>query len=372
MGFKLHFLFTLWLLLQPLAALAWPPEVAPELNFTNSEMEQAWRRQADSSDTVNPTSFDYQERFMKSVKGKCDACEITEMVDRYGVKKYRVTLKNGWHFDITLDPSVIEITAKPVAVNEIAAIKEEIEAPIFSTAKELSLRTDTAGHLNYGIESTFGDDSRLFYNFIADYLNNPGLTRGVMGYEDNANAPHPEKLAPKQRAALKNVLDDFDPEKSSATDLAKSLYKEVYYRSVVFGGADGEPPEKYHAVNIVSLTKEGDTWPRLELRAVQMQKSAEEVELLSKLFASRVEFLKRKSGKISYIGDKNYQAATPEEMIEDFHRYVVESGLEWKSYRPFISKERRFAYALAVFDKKLMQASNGVASSRASVSLNLK
>ncbi len=291
--------------------------------------------------------------FKEKVAQKCPECTIEQIPDRYGEPKYRVRLSDGWYFDITMDPSVIEITAKPIPLDKIAAKKEIMNSLVWGTARELNLVGYGAGHLNYGIASTFGDDSRLFRNFIADYLNNPGLSAGVFEYVDMANAPHPEELSTTQRAALADLFRNFDPGKQSIKDFAKVLFEKVYFKSTIFGGSDGEPPEKYHSLNINSIAKDGDSWPRLELRSIGMQANAEELEKLAKLFAARIAYLKTQPGIIPYVGGQKFSSRTPLSMIEDFHRYVTESGLRWEDYREFVAKRPNMQAALRTFETSL-------------------
>jgi hypothetical protein len=346
-------LFFQWIILCT-QALAWPPELAPELNFSNADLHRGWRQQRDSTDTSNPENLRFQKLFKEAVEKKCGSCRIEQISDRYGEPKFRVTLDDGWHFDITMDPSVIEITAKPLLTSEIADKKNAMDNLIWGVAKEIGLEPYGAGHLNFGIDSTFGNDSQLFRNFLADYLNQPGLTSGIFDYVDNANAPHPEELLQNQRTALAEIFEKFDSQKSSIQDLAKQLYEKVYFRSTVFGIRDGEPPEKYQALNINSLVKEGDTWPRLELRAIGMQQNAEELIKLTKLFQARINFLKGNKKNINYVGNRKFREKTPKTMIEDFHRYVTESGLEWEEYRVLVSKRKEMQMALALFEENTL------------------
>ncbi len=323
------------------------------MNFSNADLERGWRGQRDSADTSNPENLRYQKMFKEKVATKCPTCTIELMSDRYGEPKYRVKLPDGWYFDITMDPSVIEITAKPIPLHEMPAKKEVMNSLIWDTAKDLKLQGDGAGHLNYGITSTFGDDARLFRNFMADYLNNPGLSAGVFDYVDRANAPHPEELGSAQKKALADLFRDFDPDKKSIKDFAKVLYEKVYFKSTVFGGYDGEPPEKYQSLNINSIAKEGDSWPRLELRSIGMQANADELEKLSALFAARIKYLKSQPGVIPYVGDRKFGARTPASMVEDFYRYVTESGLKWEDYREFVAKRPNMQNALTAFERTL-------------------
>ncbi len=342
---------------RPHSALAWPPELAPELEFTNRKIENAWAEQPDALDTSNSVSLFFQKKFKDAVMKKCPECTFEELKDKYQVRKYRIHLpintggKNStWYFDITLDPAVLEITAQPT--NDISPLVPRMSLLIWQTAKAIGLKLDTAGHLNFGVKSAFGKDALLFRNFFFDFLNHPCLTEGLLGYKDADNAPHPERLLAKQRRALLTISHEFDGSKGSIEDFAKRIYKEVYYRSTSADGTDGEPPEKYHALNISSLVDPEDKWPRVELRTMPMQRSPEDLELLYKLFAARVRFLKEQKEAIPYTAHLSFRKQTPSVMVKDFYRYVTECGLDWKNYRRFVLYDPKFAKTLKAFEKK--------------------
>lgn len=340
-----------------LATVKLAGDVAIELEFSNAAIRKARKNPNNITDTHSNLAAYYQRQFRDEVLRRCARCEVQELNDKYGISKYRITLPSGWFFEITLDPGLIEITANSLEWKELLENRGEMENLIWGSAAQIGLRFDTAGHLNFGIEKTFGGDSRLFANFLADYFNHVELTEGLMGYLDVRNAPHPERLRNRQANALKNILNTFDPEKSSIQDLARLIVREVYYRSTAYGIGDGEPAEKYHAVNLVSIA-EGKPWPRVELRAVGMQKSVHELELLVKLYLARIAYLKRQEAplKIPYVADASFHSLSTDSMVESFHRYVTESGLNWQDYRSLISKEMRFQKALRRFETRAFHA----------------
>jgi hypothetical protein len=311
-------------------------------------MHAAWKEQDDLMATANAENTHAQKLFRDEVEKRCSACVITSLKDRYGVEKFRVQVKD-WYFDITLDPGMVEITGKPIV--EIGPLADDMKNLIWGVAEKLKLEMGEAGHLNFGVEATFGKDTRLFRNFYVDYLNHTGLSEGVFGYQDPQNAPHPERLAAKPRRAFHKVLNEFNPQGHSIKDFAIRLYNEAYYSSPGHGGIDGELPQKYHAGNIVSIAS-GSEWPRLELRAIPMQNGPEELELWQRLFGARIEYLKRHPGLVEYTAEQTHGEQTAAQMIEEFHRYVTECGLAWDEFKVLVSKESRFQKALERFGKK--------------------
>jgi hypothetical protein len=353
-------------------ALAWPPEIGPELNFTNDEIELAWKAQSDLADTKNPVSLRVQQSFRDEVRLRCPECPIRELTDRYGVLKYRVFPAvpsiPGWYFEITLDVGVIEITSKPIPVDRMLGVSEALEELVYHVAQSLKLRPARAGHLNLGIVSTFGGDAYLFRNFIVDYFNHPSLTRGVTGYYDKANAPHPEELEAFERLRLRKILDTaspsaYDPAREGIEVLARRLYDEVYVSTPVFWDEIGFSPQKYQALNVSSIVEQDkkalNSWPRIELRATAMQKSVRELQLISTLFAARIEFLKRRYGPyygkplglVPYIGHENYHSLSPDAAIADFYRYITEAGLAWNDYKGLVNQKPSYRRALEKFER---------------------
>lgn len=341
----------------PSIALAWPPDSAMELNFTSDILRKAWQKQENQLDTWNETGLEVQERFRNEVVKRCPDCQIQTLKDRYGIRKFRVTVPNtqGWYFEITLDPAVVEITSKPIqGVDKVA---KQIDQLIFDVAKAISLRPGRISNLNHGVKESFGENTLLFKNYAVDFFNHVGISTGeTFGAKDEANAPHPERLYPKQRRSLKRLLENFDASHHTIQEFSQQAVKEAFYNSPTYGGIDGEPGEKYHAYNISSAAREGESWPRVETRPVPMQTNAREIELWDQLFAARIKFLEGKTRPIPYIADQRYHRTPPLsafEMVQEFHQYVTECGLGWGDYRGFVSKRARFQRALAKLEKEL-------------------
>jgi hypothetical protein len=347
---KFTWTFLLGASLASSSAYAWPPQLAQELEFEHSSISRAWTKQVDGDETANPASLKMQEKFKNLVMEKCPECEVTAYFDKYSERKYRITLPENWYFEITMDPGVIEITGQPT--DKLSVLAPKIQNLIWNTAEELGMTLGSAGHLNFGVESTFGNDSRLFRNFYVDYLNNVGLSSGVIGGSDPYNAPHPERLNQKQRRKLRKILDEFNPKKSTIQSFSKNIIKNVYYKSTAYGGADGEAAEKYHAANLTSAADKNNPWPRFEIRAMPMQKSAEDLELLYDLFSARVKYLKKNEGLVPYTAHLTFEKRTPASMVEEFYRYVTESGLDWNIYKRFVSKREHYQVALRKFERK--------------------
>ncbi len=345
------------LILHTLPGHAWPPDFAPEFNFTNKELESAWSRQPDRTDTSNPTSERYREFMLSEIKRRCSDCTYSPGEDRYGIKKYRVTYLDGWWFEITLDPSVIEIISKPATLSAFQQMQSRLQNHIFDAADALGLRSALAGHINVGTAEGFGGDTRLFRNFIVDLLNHPGMMKQIMHTPETFNAPHIESLKPDQINAFRQLISTYNTETGNIPDFAKRLQTEVYHHTTWDAARRGEPPTKYHAVNINSNVAE-DSWPRVELRAVRRQANVAEFILMAELIEARLAYLKGVSGLVPYtVNAKSFENSVrnSEAAVEEFYRYVSEANLDWNRFRSLVPSE--FSASLQKWDAHL--AANG-------------
>ncbi|MFN7728319.1 MAG: hypothetical protein ACK5P7_04110 [Bdellovibrio sp.] len=334
------------------SAAASPAELAFELEFTSEKIELGSKNQ-DAGIVDSTAQYRAQTYFKKQIERKCSDCKIQELKDKYGVRKYRVFPRPDWYFEITLDPGILEITSS--RISNVAEIEPELQRLIWDTADSLKMTFDTAGHLNFGVESTFGQDTRLFRNFYIDFLNNVGLSEGILGYRDLINAPHPERLKEQQRLNLKELARDFDSSKHSIQDFAAQVQAKVYFDfapGFPISRDGGDKSEKFQSANMTSIAEEKNPWPRLELRSIPMQRSARELRLLHQLFVARIEYLKKFSGHVAYDGARKINSSKAA-MIEDFYRYVTESGLRWEDYRHWPERTYGFKTALKDFEKTI-------------------
>jgi hypothetical protein len=336
-------------------ATQYPPgEIAFELEFSNRSIGQAGAHADPNNDTYSDKGAFAQLKFASLIKTKCPDCKITMMKDKYKVDKFSVQHPEGAVFEITLDPGIIEVVSRPLSLRKLEASTAILQSLIWDTAAEMGLKPDTAGHLNFGLDKTIGSDVKLLSRFMSDYFNHTELTEGVLGYLDIQNAPHPERLELEQRQKLKQILSaDYSAKADPINELVQDILKGVYFKSTTWGAADGEPAEKYHSFNITSIYK-GSAWPRMELRAAPMTKTAEDLFLLSKLFLARVQFLKKNPNyDTSYVADINFVTKkTPDKKVEMFYQYVTETGGDWNDYRHLLAQAKKSAPALLRFERK--------------------
>ncbi len=317
---------------------AGPIEFAPEFNFQNQDLIDAYKKQKNRNHILNSTSEKMRDTWAQLVAKKCPECLIKKVSDKYGADKVRVTYPNGWYFEITLDPAVIEITSKPNTVEGFRSLEKVIQRDIWDTANELNLKPSGSGHINIGKESAFGSNALLFRNFFVDYLNHIELSRGIHYYA-YTNAPHIEDLrASHHSEKLRSILRDFDAAPESIEGLSKKIVSRVYTQTNFLTPVS--PRYKYHAFNLSTIAYR-NAWPRVELRAMRMQKNFTEFVAMIELFEKRIEYLSTLKRPLQYqawrLADKSKLSEA--KAVARYYEYVKNSGLSWDTYANLLPDE---------------------------------
>ena len=313
-----------------------------EFTFTNNEI---YTKGLEAGAIVNsPSAVKAQEELVEEFTKECLAigkCIIEEVKNSYGATCYKVTFpeKDNFWVQISTDPSVIEIQSKASTAKEFEAAQPILDE-LFTKAKKIGVAPHLGGggggHIHMDYASTFGDDARLFRNFLVDFMNNPELAgAGVLG-ADSSNAPATTLLEDWQKLQLKSIIEDFDAGKiKTAKALAEKVNDFVYLKTP----ADWNPPQKYQALNLTRM-KYKDGVSTVEFRGISPQRSPEEFLKQIKLFEARVEMLKKKEGVVRLLDLDNMSEKMK---ISSFRAYVEESGLEWKNYIPLVRNNTQLA-----------------------------
>lgn len=335
--------FTLSLFLSLIAA-AFPPTYGAEFEFTNKKLSEA-----PASDTWHGLSVDLVEaeakvKMKEALLAKCrlKGCRVQE-VDGKWDKDYKIVFRDGWYFTISHDPGVVEIMTKPSTLAELREQKSVVNEMIFGIADAVGLspnypRLPPAGHFNFGIRSAFGNDGLLFLRFLADYSNRPFLALGVLG-EDLLNAPPMSFLENGQQDELRKIIAETSAEsarspKRSIKYVSQQVLNRVYTESY-------DPSVKnigyhYQAVSIKKVRQLADRNDvPAELRAVFMQRNAEEFILLAELFEARLAYLKKQDAPIEYNPPKRKRYRS-KELVDLFHEYVTEMDGDWEKFRELL------------------------------------
>jgi hypothetical protein len=193
-------------------ALAWPPTYGSEFNFSNKEITKAWTTRGEKANFDNSRWHDpdhveqeYAQKFADEIKQACGIdCTITPHRGKYGATEFKVEFKDGYKFNISVDPANVEIQTSPETLLEVEKYEAKTQKYVFDIAKKMGMlehsKNETA-HLNIGLASAFDDDAKKFLRFYTNYQNHPELASGVLGI-DFPNAPPLTHLTPMQKKRL--------------------------------------------------------------------------------------------------------------------------------------------------------------------------
>lgn len=247
-----------------------------------------------------------------------------------------------FNFIFNRDDKVAEINSLPLSVAENYNLLPQFKA-LYKSGRYLNISPHAkigGGHIHFGLESTFGNDAILFRNFIADSWNNESLFMGILGNKKK-NGPHPlhYENSKKWVENINTVFSGFD--KSSEKDI-KQLAFDISMNVYIENNFDPENIGNNTYYQVISFKRILDPYtPHLhfptneqtiEIRGLDPQQTYQEFYLLSKLFTSRIEYLKNKNTLVPIdITQHNFPAL-------QFFKYVVESGLMWKQYNHFLER----------------------------------
>lgn len=320
-------------------AKAFSPTFGAELTFTNMEVSNG--DYGDGNVVISYESEDALDDWAASLIKLCfrrGDCDVQNHRDKYGLRIYRVVYKDGWWFQLSSDPGVIEIQTKPTTLRMLENRRDRIQEDIFDTGAQLGLfpsHNDGGGHIHIGAQAVF-ERRDLLRDFLVDYANHPELAMGILE-QDEANAAHLSVLKPKQRKAFAALIESWDKNRVATPQrLAERIVDEVYYEAYF---RDWYPSAKYQAVNLSRINDEyfAPEEQTIEMRALRAERSADEYIKLARLFQKRMEYLSKLKERPAYLdNDVPHFIA---DRVESFRRYVVESGLEWDDYKVFVPKE---------------------------------
>lgn len=339
-----------------LSAWAWPPTYGPEWEFGSRDLwhlpdKTNWSKFKEMK-SVFPGAKEREaiERFRDTVLKKCPECTSEKIPDgkfeSIGVSSYRIHFPDGYRIEVTPDPWVIEITAKPQTLEELRSNSARIQSIVFDTAREIGLSptghdipvSRAAGHFNIGVRSAWGDNALDFLRFAADYSNHPELAMGGLGH-DFLNAPPLARLTPEARANFQQLLrDSFAQHSLTYRELFVAMAEHVYKLTPVLSAG----PIHYQALSIESLPEINLWHPSsdqpTELRALRMQENAEEFVRLAELFELRIAFLK-KSKDVPVLVDRSIGSFSKKEHVSRFYVYVTEAGGNFSRFRKLLMPE---------------------------------
>lgn len=341
-------------------AWAWPPTYGAEFEITSKNIKHYDFKNNDPSLS---TAKAEQIRYVTAMREHCKItkCIITEVIGKFDTD-YKVEYTDGWWFKISYDPGCVEITFKPSTLSDLNQRAQFINQEIFKVATDHNfyVREKDTSHFNIGIRSAFNDSAKEFMKFFVDYANHADLALGSLGYDIN-NAPPLSVLGLDQRQALQKIVNDVNSGKvKTIAQAARAIENTVYTKSykAEWGGKNHYQAVGLKYVNKTDLTKKDAP---MELRAVWIQKNAQQFNLIAKLIEGRINYLKTVNSPIIYTATERTDY-TFSELHTRFAMYVTESGLKYSDYTDLLPEFIRsvpfenFYHPRASLDQKLMNA----------------
>ncbi len=330
-------------------AFAWPPLFGYEFEFTTKKLSKTKAVSFTSEDqklheeALIQFLNSYQELFpeaiiIASVKHNADiAAYINVNPSRMDSFTFTVAMRAGGY----------EITGDPHTVGYYKNKADLYEKYIFEPVKKMGLITTagSAGHISIGNRSGF--TNKTLFNFIVDMQNWHELFRGVLG-NDLANGP---PLAIQTRAqqlqfakVLKKYSDIFfvqnDRSKSSRLAFTHEINRKVYTTSFIWTELDGA--DHFQNINLEEIIEtQSEALQRLEIRSIYAQTSMQQFILLAELLQKRLEYLKTFDQALKYEPHFFPTYGKDQFLVNQFYKFVTETGLEWDTYRHLLPKNLR-------------------------------
>lgn len=258
-------------------------------------------------------------------------CKVETIKDKEKILRHRVTYKDGFYFDVSVDAGVLEVTAAPLVLGDWKKQRDRIQNHFFDPAAALGMTPAPdrgGGHIHMDGKA-FEADSRLLRNWIVDFHNHPEVAFGVLRHVKNKNGALWAHLSEQTQAALRGVIKRFDFDLKagnqwSSTRLAQAIYDEVQAPAHQRGEVE---QARYFALNFERyITEEGES-RTVEIRSVKPPSSMDEFLLQAGLVDRRIEYLKGKTELIAFKpGVRNWDGNHPEEAVAQFDQYLTEMG----------------------------------------------
>lgn len=336
----------------PLRAFAWPPTYGAEFSFTNDKLLNA-DLGPNGSRVETPENLEAREEMLKQLRQLCRSagCRVPNQPtgkDRNFNKNYRIEFADGWWFDVSLDPGVVEVQTRPSTYAEYAQNRERLGL-IFEAARKAELAPHPekgGGHIHVGDESTFANNDRLFRNFVVDLVNHPEVVGAIFG-KDLANSVPINSMPENLKKNFTKVVQAFDAGAiKSRHEMAKQIDAHVY-KSLPwpFDPRTESEPNKYRALNFVRMDPTQRYFKNiaartLELRFKRAQQNADDFLRQIALLDARLHVLNDLKRDIKLAPPRGFSdfGTTPEDYLR-FQTYIVESGLDVAHYQDLIPTE---------------------------------
>lgn len=324
-----------------------PITFGPEIELSNKDLKRDVV--GDSGSFLRLREAKWANSLVKEIKKTCGSfCRYEKVLGKYGLET-RVYFKNGFYFQISWDPTVVEIIMKPSSLKEFRANADDIEKYLYAPAARLELKgaDNLGGHVNIGLNSAFGEDAELFLRYFIDYANHPELALGVFAY-DIYNGPPLSVLKSEQRSALNDTVAKFYVKKfKNPTEVILDIQRNVYTHSYKW-----DRPQHYQSVGLESIPSETLNRRRIEHRSVRGQKSFQDFLLMAELIELRHTYLKKNKNKIIYLkSDEDFFLY--QRQMNLFWVYTQELGVNYEKYVSLLSEPVRALKPDIIFERKI-------------------
>lgn len=331
MKLRLRLFLFLLILCQSTISLAGRGMFGPEWTFTSEEIIKSNQQYTGT----NPEQGAIQ-KWIKAVRQVCRQCRI---------QGNKVVYDENFWFKIGTDPFVLEVTAQPMSAAKFRRYKTTIQKIVFSAAETAGLFVHerlVGGHIHLDLKTNFGRNDLLTRNFVVDLMNHPELFMGAFSH-DYLNAPPVATLGAGALKKLEKIIARFDRGEIELSEMFSQIRSEVYSSSKSIMSSS-----KYQAINL----NHDET---IEIRGFQPQTSAEHHLAMIELLDARIEYLKtldrpvpleveNLAGKYRFKEVDNLHSyetlLEPRQIVEAYHKYVTEAGLDWNDYKDYWADAR--------------------------------
>jgi hypothetical protein len=273
--------------------LAQDPIRGYELEFTSNAMIKEFEDldPNDQEKTSSPQNRAARKKLSELIAESCTECTVTSETDKYNIRSYRISYSDGFSFQITVDPGLLEIIINKTASSLLHRNEQRLQRDLFDNIAMLGLFPEKEGasmHFNMDVDTSFENSVIKFHNFIISLFNQKAVITKVLSEHDPFNAPFIDDLSTQQQKAFISIQDDFHQGKISTVDqYARRLMDDVFYKSNWEEKLHPEDKhQKYMLFNLIHLAK-----GRLEFRGFRTPKTSADLIRLDRFINSHWHYI---------------------------------------------------------------------------------
>lgn len=305
--------------------LADPIQFGPEWTFTEKNGDIPYDRIIRKQDSL-------RELYEKlCAKPRANPCQVVESRGDLG---FQVQYRDGWHFEVTTDPSVLEVRAKPVTLDQLkAGLERRIQADVFDVMATTGLYphpVSGGGHISIGLKAF--SSARALQNFHADWIGHWEISTGVWLDDAYNAAPYSSWPEVQQKRFQELHAKNYPTPEAYAAAINDNVYRDVPGKF--------HPREKYMDFNLTRARSETPAGERrVELRSIRAQRSAKEFRLQCELLEARIVMLRSVRTRLT-VSDVQTSPYI-QDSVDRFYTYVKEAGLgaRWAEYQKLLPSD---------------------------------